>query len=59
MEPSGRAGSGAVRAARSHRHQPIALVRMVRDYGIFDRRESPQYYPAIATILPLGRTDHF
>jgi heme-degrading monooxygenase HmoA len=23
------------------------LVRVVRDYGMFDRRESPQYYPAI------------
>ena len=23
------------------------VVRVVRDYGMFDRRESPQYYPAI------------
>jgi heme-degrading monooxygenase HmoA len=23
------------------------VVRIVRDYGMFDRRESPQYYPAI------------
>jgi len=23
------------------------IVRVVRDYGMFDRRESPQYYPAI------------
>jgi len=22
---------------------------VVRDYGMFDRRESPQYYPAIDT----------
>lgn len=30
------------------------VVRIVRDYGMFDRRESPQYYPAIerATIAP-------
>ena len=21
------------------------LIRIVRDYGMFDRRESPQYYP--------------
>jgi hypothetical protein len=25
------------------------IVRVVRDYGMFDRRESPQYYPAIDT----------
>jgi hypothetical protein len=25
------------------------VVRVVRDYGMFDRRESPQYYPAIDT----------
>jgi heme-degrading monooxygenase HmoA len=25
------------------------VVRVVRDYGMFDRRESPQYYPAIQT----------
>ena len=22
-------------------------VRVVRDYGMFDRREAPQYYPAV------------
>lgn len=33
------------------------LVRVVRDYGMFDRRESPQYYPAIGGgIAP--RLDH-
>ena len=25
------------------------VVRVVRDYGMFDRRESPQYYPDIQT----------
>lgn len=25
------------------------IVRVVRDYGMFDRRESPQYYPEIPT----------
>jgi heme-degrading monooxygenase HmoA len=25
------------------------IVRVVRDYGMFDRRESPQYYPEIQT----------
>jgi len=29
----------------STRHR---IVRVVRDYGMFDRRESPQYYPVIA-----------
>jgi heme-degrading monooxygenase HmoA len=30
------------------------VVRIIRDYGMFDRRESPQYYPAIerATVAP-------
>jgi heme-degrading monooxygenase HmoA len=27
------------------------IVRVVRDYGMFDRRESPQYYPAIDARL--------
>jgi heme-degrading monooxygenase HmoA len=31
-------------AGVSIRHR---IVRVVRDYGMFDRRESPQYYPAI------------
>jgi hypothetical protein len=30
------------------------VVRIVRDYGMFDRRESPQYYPDI----PRGPTVH-
>jgi hypothetical protein len=30
------------------------VVRIVRDYGMFDRRESPQYYPDI----PRGSTVH-
>ncbi len=28
------------------------IVRVVRDYGMFDRRESPQYYPAIGNETP-------
>jgi hypothetical protein len=31
-------------AGISTRHR---IVRVVRDYGMFDRRESPQYYPPI------------
>lgn len=27
-----------------HRH-----VRVIRDYGMFDRREAPQYYPSVAS----------
>jgi heme-degrading monooxygenase HmoA len=26
----------------------LRRVRVIRDYGMFDRREAPQYYPAIA-----------
>jgi hypothetical protein len=26
----------------------LRRVRIVRDYGMFDRREAPQYYPEIA-----------
>lgn len=33
-------------AGVSIRHR---VVRVVRDYGMFDRRESPQYYPAIGS----------
>ena len=25
----------------------LRQVRIVRDYGMFDRREAPQYYPAV------------
>ena len=38
FNPLSRTGVGGAR----HR-----VVRVVRDYGMFDRRESPQYYPAI------------
>ena len=27
-------------------------VRIVRDYGMFDRREAPQYYPDVARSVP-------
>lgn len=33
-------------AAGSLRHR---LVRVIRDYGMFDRREAPQYYPDVAS----------
>ena len=33
------------------------IVRVVRDYGMFDRRESPQYYPAIGDETA-SRPDH-
>jgi heme-degrading monooxygenase HmoA len=40
-------------AAAGLRHR---VVRVVRDYGMFDRRESPQYYPEIetGTAVPRG-----
>jgi hypothetical protein len=34
--------------ARSQRFEHdvrLRCVRLVRDYGMFDRREAPQYYP--------------
>jgi heme-degrading monooxygenase HmoA len=37
-EPRMIEGSGGIR----HRH-----VRVIRDYGMFDRREAPQFYPAV------------
>ncbi len=37
-EPELLAGAGDIR----HRH-----VRVIRDYGMFDRREAPQFYPHI------------
>jgi hypothetical protein len=42
--PSAEKFSPPVCAGVRHR-----VVRVVRDYGMFDRRESPQYYPAIQT----------
>jgi hypothetical protein len=33
------------------------IVRVVRDYGMFDRRESPQYYPTIGDETA-PRPDH-
>jgi heme-degrading monooxygenase HmoA len=30
------------------RHARLRRVRVVRDYGMFDRREAPQYYPEVA-----------
>jgi heme-degrading monooxygenase HmoA len=38
--PNGIAGTGEIR----HRQ-----VRVIRDYGMFDRREAPQFYPDVAT----------
>ena len=34
-------GSGL---AGTHR---VRQVRVIRDYGMFDRREAPQYYPEV------------
>jgi len=30
----------------------LRRVRIVRDYGMFDRREAPQYYPEVARTSP-------
>jgi hypothetical protein len=32
----------------------LRRVRVIRDYGMFDRREAPQYYPE---VKPFGATD--
>jgi heme-degrading monooxygenase HmoA len=32
----------------------LRRVRVVRDYGMFDRREAPQYYPAVERRSPAG-----
>jgi heme-degrading monooxygenase HmoA len=34
----------ATRSGTAHRHR---LVRIIRDYGMRDRREAPQYYPPV------------
>jgi heme-degrading monooxygenase HmoA len=31
----------------------LRIVRIVRDYGMFDRREAPQYYPEVRASDPL------
>jgi hypothetical protein len=38
----GYAGSGSIPEGSRLRQ-----VRVVRDYGMYDRRESPQYYPEV------------
>jgi len=30
----------------------LRRVRVVRDYGMYDRREAPQYYPEVQPRLP-------
>ncbi len=35
------------RSALLHPGRRLRQVRVVRDYGMFDRREAPQYYPAV------------
>lgn len=49
FKPPSRAGDDGTR----HR-----IIRVVRDYGMFDRRESPQYYPPVGsgTALPHGNS---
>lgn len=39
----------ATSAAGGARHR---MVRIIRDYGMFDRREAPQYYPQIVAGPP-------
>jgi hypothetical protein len=30
----------------------LRRVRIIRDYGMFDRREAPQYYPDVSRPAP-------
>lgn len=30
----------------------LRRVHVIRDYGLFDRREAPQYYPAVERARP-------
>jgi heme-degrading monooxygenase HmoA len=42
--PSAAAWEPTIPAGRSLRHRQ---VRIIRDYGMFDRREAPQFYPSV------------
>ena len=44
----------ALRRSASLRWMPLRAVRVMRDYGMFDRREAPQYYPPV-TPIPSAR----
>ncbi len=35
------------RGVKSRMERGLVAIRVVRDYGMFDRREAPQYYPDI------------
>ncbi len=45
-------------AAAADEWQPASVrhrrVRVIRDYGLADRREAPQYYPGVAEGSPAG-----
>ena len=42
--PSSAPSTAPSRGPAGHR---VRAVRIIRDYGMFDRREAPQYYPAV------------
>jgi heme-degrading monooxygenase HmoA len=44
----------ASRYAKGIRHR---AVRVIRDYGMFDRREAPQYYPEVRPEQALGASN--
>jgi hypothetical protein len=37
----------AIAAGEGARHRQ---VRIIRDYGMFERREAPQYYPSASSV---------
>jgi hypothetical protein len=44
----GRAAAEAFETAAVPQGARLRQVRIIRDYGMFDRREAPQYYPEVA-----------
>jgi heme-degrading monooxygenase HmoA len=49
-----RDGERFAKSAKLPEGARLRCVRVVRDYGMFDRREAPQYYPAVER--PRGRS---
>ena len=41
-------GSAVQQTVTLHGNARLRQVRVVRDYGMYDRRENPQYYPEVA-----------
>jgi hypothetical protein len=42
------AAAGSLHGSQDIRHR---CVRVIRDYGMFDRAEAPQYYPPVPRVV--------